>query len=1137
MAKKEGRPGSLGNELFDPTAFLFGIEGSYKELNDKLKEMGIEPENHLPHAWIDATKTLQTIRQLVEKYKAESKPEKKENIAAHIQKLGVSLRGKISNKAEKAAQEYLDTHPELSNKAVLKDAQRLLKIMRLSLSKTSEVSPEIGKGYIKYAELLDVNVKLRAADVLRDIIPEVSEFLTKNFPNAKTDYEETRAARRVAEEEEARKKAMPPPNPIASEPTPLSRPERVNESPEEINVGLGGKTFAQLEEEERLKQQIAVEEAERQRQEELAATKARLDAVSKKTEENRRSTQTEGVKIWQQAPANIPPIKSEPPISPEARELEAAEQAEIDTRIAAERAVEPGAPAVFRKYPRGHVETFVGPPAPADLAERQVAGVATTEPVAAEAGVDTSDVDPLQRAIEENRSRAQAEMNQLSSAAQPEVTQTDTKYRSLADRGVPSAEATSQEFQDIQNENHRAIVSGDIPAQEAARAKMDVFMAKQHEIVGKMGEYVDDLRTVENEQLADGGIEPTLGGEPEELVEGPLKTERTPAEEKSRLKSLIGALSEKMSAAKENFSKASEKGETKMEFLFTNLGEKYNKLPTWQKITLGGALAVGYGFTLPVSTTAAILYGGALVGTRFAAMAGSFRSNREMLERVNRRAGMGRLENTRLYQWLGSGTETGRKNTAMAKAMLQSFGMTGAMAYTAHELAEHHVGERIGQWFTDYLGGPAAEQAIPPVVLETGAAAPAAPVVPEAPVAEAPAPAPAQSAFQAEVRAVDNQIAAAQMADARAQAAGVGLPESPPSTVPDISVEATPGKGYEFMAKRLWEQLQTQNLDANKFAEGSDMRRLLEATPQDIDKVVHDIAKEHGLFKTEGNLAGSSVQINLGDKLTFNADGSLEVSNGQTYVNAPEGARVTLPYAPESPVAVPIDHTTSIRETVVQYPGTAVSDVTPAADVDSQPPVARVGAPVAGPTTEASLPAGAGEAAPAGTAEQAPPPAHGGSEVPPLPEGNLLQDSQGAAVLDSQGQPVVTSAAETSPMSIEAPPTLSIEHTTSFTNINQLQIDPTVPHIFQDANGSVYTYGNNFASRFTAAQEFVRANHGATVWVQAEKPVFHEGAWRPWAFSVRSGWFGRIVTDIPIGKPDVSHIGAINPNLFTKSLK
>lgn len=498
---------------------------------------------------------------------------------------------------------------------------------------------------------------------------------------------------------------------------------------------------------------------------------------------------------------------------------------------------------------------------------------------------------------------------------------------------------------------------------------------------------------------------------------------------------------------------------------------------------------------------------------------------------------MGRLENTRLYQWLGSGTETGRKNTAMAKAMLQSFGMTGAMAYTAHELAEHHVGERIGQWFTDYLGGPAAEQAIPPVVLETGAAAPAAPVVPEAPVAEAPAPAPAQSAFQAEVRAVDNQIAAAQMADARAQAAGVGLPESPPSTVPDISVEATPGKGYEFMAKRLWEQLQTQNLDANKFAEGSDMRRLLEATPQDIDKVVHDIAKEHGLFKTEGNLAGSSVQINLGDKLTFNADGSLEVSNGQTYVNAPEGARVTLPYAPESPVAVPIDHTTSIRETVVQYPGTAVSDVTPAADVDSQPPVARVGAPVAGPTTEASLPAGAGEAAPAGTAEQAPPPAHGGSEVPPLPEGNLLQDSQGAAVLDSQGQPVVTSAAETSPMSIEAPPTLSIEHTTSFTNINQLQIDPTVPHIFQDANGSVYTYGNNFASRFTAAQEFVRANHGATVWVQAEKPVFHEGAWRPWAFSVRSGWFGRIVTDIPIGKPDVSHIGAINPNLFTKSLK
>src|SRR3989344_6524538 len=112
------------------------------------------------------------------------------------------------------------------------------------------------------------------------------------------------------------------------------------------------------------------------------------------------------------------------------------------------------------------------------------------------------------------------------------------------------------------------------------------------------------------------------------------------------------------------------------------------------------------------------------------------------------------------------------------------------------------------------------------------------------------------------------------MADARAQAAGVGLPESPPSTVPDISVEATPGKGYEYMAKRLWEQLQMQNLNADNYDKNSDIYKLLTADEKSINDVVHDIAtKPSGFFKPDG----TSVRIDLGSSMTINAEGNLQI--------------------------------------------------------------------------------------------------------------------------------------------------------------------------------------------------------------------------------------------------------------------
>lgn len=150
----------------------------------------------------------------------------------------------------------------------------------------------------------------------------------------------------------------------------------------------------------------------------------------------------------------------------------------------------------------------------------------------------------------------------------------------------------------------------------------------------------------------------------------------------------------------------------KAEKFAEKIGEAYNKLPLWQKITLGTALTVGYGFTLPVSTAAAGLFGGAMAIQRAFGLAGTFRSFEKKFEAVSKGEATGRFANIRLYKWLGSGSETGRKNKAMAGAVLYSLGMTGMMSLTAYELGQHHVGERLGEWIRSHMPGG-----------ETGAAA------------------------------------------------------------------------------------------------------------------------------------------------------------------------------------------------------------------------------------------------------------------------------------------------------------------------------------------------------------------------------------------------------------------------------
>jgi len=132
----------------------------------------------------------------------------------------------------------------------------------------------------------------------------------------------------------------------------------------------------------------------------------------------------------------------------------------------------------------------------------------------------------------------------------------------------------------------------------------------------------------------------------------------------------------------------------------------------------------------------------------------------------------------------------------------------------------------------------------------------------------------------------------------------------------------------------------------------------------------------------------------------------------------------------------------------------------------------------------------------------------------------------------------ITTVPETTVVPNESP-SLAIEHAQEFINQNNLPIDPLRGHIFQDQNGSILSYGNDFDARFNAAQEYVQSNRDTAVWVQAEKPVFYENEWRPWVFQIKySGFwpFGSVQAVIPSGLPDLSQIGNVNPDTFIKQV-
>src|SRR3989338_1705447 len=495
---------------------------------------------------------------------------------------------------------------------------------------------------------------------------------------------------------------------------------------------------------------------------------------------------------------------------------------------------------------------------------------------------------------------------------------------------------------------------GENPVDEA-----EVYMAYSRE--KQAFEVLEDaVRIMEQQRAAaaaepGGEIEPAFG---EEVSMPEVGEEHTPREWRERLSGLIGkfgpapearpATPPESGEAKPGFKermayllergKKIEKASSKwIEEYFGTLGERYNKLPTWQKITLGGALAVGFGLT---SSIPAVLYGTALIGTRVASLAGAFRLNQEKLDRISRGEATGWWNNCALNKWLASGTETERKNRAMAKSLVISFGLMGG----AYALSQLDVPHRLGSWLYNATHEDEGLTAVQAGVATSGAGAPAQVEVPaDAPPAVAPeaalselspeeltqqqeivdrlrengntdismsstkedivsALAKEQQALeiarqQADELAKQQQIINNAEENVRSQVRGaaedlitkdaVQAPAAAAAEIPTVAVKS--GQGYEWMAKRMWEQLQEKGLDPSQYAEGSDVHKLLDATPETINKVIHDIAKEHGFFNPDG----TSAQINLGSQMTIGGEGELRINyGGADFINRSEERRV-----------------------------------------------------------------------------------------------------------------------------------------------------------------------------------------------------------------------------------------------------
>lgn len=616
----------------------------------------------------------------------------------------------------------------------------------------------------------------------------------------------------------------------------------------------------------------------------------------------------------------------------------------------------------------------------------------------------------------------------------------ELKKKPFGPHSVPTA-LPIEEQKRVQEMQELLAAGGIISAESARNADVNIDEARtpyeanpdMQEEMDKLGQGTPAFADEAAERSEPDMDEPPIIPNPEdapEHVKSNFGAEGTPHEWRNRLEDLVKGAKGKLYEAKERLGMKGFKENMdyvgnrvkeldaalagKAERLAESIGEKYNKLPLWSKIAVGGALTLGLAGTMSVAWPLTSVFGGLIAVQRAAGMMGVFVNMEKHLQSTAEGTSRNFIGKREWYQKLIAGRpEQDRKNMAAIAAMGWTFGMSAAIGLAAKELSEMEWAHRLQGWLGNMLGHqpvPAPEAVQPSSVIP-----PTASEIPHpAAVAEVPG----------------TMLEGVQPAGAE---------------VPALLVSASPGHGYEYMLKQMWNQLQMENLDASKYAPDSDIRALLEADQNSINKVVHDLAIKNGYFNPADNPADStSAPINLGSRMLFSSDGAIQLDDA---VKAPEGIPTTPAYPPvEAAPAVPEMQRDieAIREAVPPAPDLAD---TPPADGFEQRKI-----PMKETVSTVDLTQGKSS-----------------------PENMIWRDGSGNPILDGSGNPVRSGFFEQPLPPVEAVPG---------TVMNQfgLAVPTAEPHIYAGADAAhTFVYGGTPLERANAIQDYLLKNPESVV--------------------------------------------------------
>ncbi len=301
---------------------------------------------------------------------------------------------------------------------------------------------------------------------------------------------------------------------------------------------------------------------------------------------------------------------------------------------------------------------------------------------------------------------------------------------------------------------------------------------------------------------------------------------------------------------------------------------------------------------------------------------------------------------------------------------------------------------------------------------------------------------------------------------------GVPPVEATPGAVTPVetlaTVHATPGHGYEYMLKRLSEQLHSQHVDVSHLDPTSDAYKLATASPHNIDTLVHQMASDptHNFFRGPDG----SVRIGLTADLSVNADGSIEFNDGSghLYVQAPSDAPLTQ----------------------------NVTHATVGAHADRVPSEAQVQQ----------------------TAERLRAWHAANPDVP-----NMVPHVDAAG--DVYGPPGAHTVDP--PWSLE-PRSAGVSHAfETFTNPHGVEVNLAQPHVYALEGGRVIVDGGSYDERLQVAIGYVQ-QHGGSVHIEAKAPVRVHGVLTRYLETVKKagpfGLGGHIETSRLVGSPRIADV-------------